>query len=102
MQLSPGTRLRSTVCTSQLIVVKAPAGSDVDLRCGGAAVVTLDSDVPTVAGDVPAGNGTQIGKRYRDEELGLEVLCTKPGAGSLSVGEVPLPLAEARALPSSD
>ena len=31
--------------------------------------------------------GTQLGKRYADEELGLEVLCTKAGEGSISVGE---------------
>jgi hypothetical protein len=43
-----------------------------------------------------------IGKRYVDGSGTLEVLCTKPGASSLSVGDEPLTVASAKALPSSD
>jgi len=47
--------------------------------------------------------GTQIGKRYADEELGLEVLCTKGGKGSLSLGgDEPLEVKAAKPLPASD
>lgn len=46
--------------------------------------------------------GTQMGKRYTDESGGLEVLCTKPGQSSLSIGETLLALKEAKPLPSSD
>ena len=48
------------------------------------------------------GDGTLMGKRFADDDLGLEVLCTKPGAGSLSVGDVVLPVKGAKPLPSSD
>jgi hypothetical protein len=43
-----------------------------------------------------------MGKRYADDDLGLEVLCTKPGPGSLSVGDTPLPVKGAKPLPASD
>jgi hypothetical protein len=46
--------------------------------------------------------GTQMGKRYTDGDGSLEVLCTKPGSSSLSIGETLLVLKEAKPLPSSD
>ena len=42
-----------------------------------------------------------MGKRYVDDG-GAEVLVTKPGAGSLSVGQTPLQLKEVKPLPASD
>ena len=42
-----------------------------------------------------------MGKRYVDDG-GAEVLVTKAGAGTLSVGEAPLMLKEAKPLPASD
>ncbi len=35
MELKPGTRLRSTVCETQVVVVRAPS-EPVELACGGA------------------------------------------------------------------
>ena len=52
--------------------------------------------------DEAYSGGTLIGKRYADEELGLEVLCTKAGAGSLSIGAAELFQKDAKPLPSSD
>jgi len=49
-----------------------------------------------------ADGGTLLGKRYGDADLGLEILCTKPGRGSLSLHEVPLMVKEAKPLPASD
>jgi hypothetical protein len=46
--------------------------------------------------------GTMLGKRYVHEATGLELLCTRPGEGSLAGGGVALPLKEAKPLPSSD
>ena len=43
-----------------------------------------------------------MGKRYAEDELGLELLCTQPGAGTLAVGDAPLPIKGAKPLPSSD
>jgi hypothetical protein len=42
-----------------------------------------------------------MGKRYVDDG-DAEVLVTKAGAGSLSVGATPLTLKEAKPLPASD
>ena len=47
-------------------------------------------------------SGSQLGKRYVDAETGLEALCSKSGAGSLSIDGRPLTLKEAKKLPSSD
>jgi hypothetical protein len=37
-----------------------------------------------------------------DVETGLEALCSKPGAGSLSLDGRPLTMKEAKKLPASD
>ena len=46
--------------------------------------------------------GTQIGKRYVDAADTVEILVTKSGAGSLSLGGTPLDIKSAKPLPSSD
>jgi hypothetical protein len=43
-----------------------------------------------------------MGKRYVDPDETVEVLCTKPGAGSLGIGDALLDLKEAKPLPASD
>jgi hypothetical protein len=96
-----GTRLRSQVCDTQVIVVKTAESLD-DLRCGGRPMLPLDVDRPAEAALDPAfANGSTMGKRYVDDG-GAEVLVTKAGAGSLSVGTTPLVLKEAKPLPASD
>jgi hypothetical protein len=42
-----------------------------------------------------------MGKRYVDD-AGAEVLVTKAGTGTLSIGTVPLVIKEAKPLPASD
>jgi hypothetical protein len=42
-----------------------------------------------------------MGKRYVDD-AGAEVLVTKAGQGSLSIGDTPLTIKEAKPLPASD
>lgn len=101
MQLKPGTKLKSAVCDTQIIVVKPPAG-DVDLRCGGAAMVATTDEGERGSLDAAHSTGTLVGKRYADDDLGIELLCTKAGAGSLSIGDAPLPVKGTKALPSSD
>ena len=101
MELKPGVRLRSATDTTEVIVVRAP-GEPVDLQCGGHPMVPAD-DVPSTAPIEPGfDEGSQLGKRYEHEGSGLEVLCTKPGPGSLSVGTEPLHIKGAKPLPSSD
>lgn len=52
--------------------------------------------------DTAASQGTALGKRYVSSAGDLELLCVKPGKGSLCVGGTPLALKEAKQLPSSD
>jgi hypothetical protein len=94
--------LRSAVCQVEVIVIKA-ASPDVDLRCGGRPMLPVSEGPP--AGEVAEpgfDQATLIGKRYVDESGDLEVLCTKAGPCSLSVGETLLQVKEAKPLPSSD
>jgi hypothetical protein len=101
VELKAGARLKSQVCETQVIVVRAPQG-DVELSCGGAPMVALDADVPMGEPDPAWAQGTQLGKRYADEDIGLEVLCTKAGKGSLALNGAPLGLKQAKPLPASD
>jgi hypothetical protein len=101
-ELKAGSRLKSAVCDTEVMVVKAPSG-DVDLGCGGAPMVDLGAEAPggqSLSDD--AAEGTQMGKRYVDEGENLELLCTKPGKGSLGVGGALMTVKGAKPLPSSD
>jgi len=96
-----GSRLQSQVCETQAIVVRVSDALS-DLRCGGAPMVALDAAKddalqidPTLSG------GSLMGKRYVDESGG-EVLVTRAGSGTLSVGTTALSLKEAKPLPASD
>ena len=51
--------------------------------------------------DPALSDGNLMGKRYVDE-TGAEVLVTKAGAGTLSVGTTALTVKEAKPLPASD
>jgi hypothetical protein len=100
-QLKAGTRIQSAVCATEVMVIQAP-GDEIDIRCGGAPMQEIGSEKTGGAVDPSAAGGTQIGKRYVDADGKLELLCTKPGEGSLSLGDAPLVLKEAKPLPSSD
>ena len=101
MQLRPGMKLFSTVCDAQVVVVKAPS-DDVEIACGGAPMVEEDPGGASGAPDESLGEGAALGKRYADDERGLEVLCSRAGAGALTVDGEPLMLKGAKPLPSSD
>jgi hypothetical protein len=97
-----GSRLRSAVCATEVMVVAAPDG-DVEIMCGGTPMIELSAEPPpgaSIAAD--AKEGTALGKRYTDEGGTLELLCTKPGEGSLAVAGTPLAVKGAKPLPSSD
>ena len=99
--IKAGTRFKSAVCDTQVMVIAAPEG-DLELSCGGSPLVDVTADASGGEIDADHKNGTQIGKRYVNEAGDLELLCTKPGEGSLAAGGTPLVLKEAKALPSSD
>ena len=101
MDLKPGTRLRSQTCSAEVIVVRPP-GRAVALRCGGAPMIPVGGEAEAHPLDGAHRGGTLLGKRYADEDSGIELLCTKAGEGSLSLDGAPLPLKEAKPLPSSD
>jgi hypothetical protein len=96
-----GTRLQSQVCDTQVIVVRSADSLD-DLRAGGAPLVPVGSDVDaSLSLDESLAEGNLMGKRYVDD-AGAEVLVTKAGKGTLSIGSTPLAIKEAKPLPASD
>ncbi len=101
-ELKAGARLRSSVCNTEVMVVLTPSG-DVDIKCGGASMIALGTE-PEAGLSISAdlSGGTQVGKRYVNEAGDLEVLCTKPGEGSISQGDAALQVKGAKPLPSSD
>jgi hypothetical protein len=101
MKLKPGTRLESTTCETQVVVVRAPE-DDIDVRCGGQAMVPMGEAGERAAPSAEHADGTTLGKRYASDDSGIELLCTKGGTGSLSIGDVALPRKDAKPLPSSD
>jgi hypothetical protein len=102
VELRPGLRFRSAVGETEVVVIKAPAGA-VDLQCGGHPVVPIGDEPPAGTTAVPGfDGGTLIGKRYTDGTDELELLCSKGGTASLSVGTELLVLKDAKPLPSSD
>jgi len=102
MDLKPGSRWKSAVCDAEFVVVRPPK-APVSLECGGHQVIPHADARPgdLVLSDAHAA-GSAAGKRYTDAETGLEALCSKAGAGSLSVDGRAIGAAEAKKLPSSD
>lgn len=96
-----GSRLQSQVCDTQVIVVRSADSLD-DLRAGGAPMVPIGEDTNSdLTLDDSLSDGNLMGKRYVDES-GAEVLVTKAGKGTLSVGSTALTVKEAKPLPASD
>lgn len=102
MDLKPGSRWKSSVCETELVIVRPPRTSVV-LECGGAPVIPFDATRQKTVVIAPQEElRTLVGKRFSDSETGLEVLCTKSGAGSISIGGRAVAAKEAKKLPSSD
>jgi hypothetical protein len=99
IELTQGKRLRSTVSDTQIIVVRSPTAV-VELSCGGQPMTA--NLAAADAGASTAENDTVLGKRYVDDETGLEVLCTKAGPGVLSADGRQLTVKAPNALPASD
>jgi hypothetical protein len=97
--MKAGTKLKSTVCDTEVMVIRGAADATVD--CGGA---PMADDKPATLGEIdPAfAEGSKIGKRYVDADGTVELLCVKAGKGSLSLGGVALQIKDAKPLPSSD
>lgn len=104
MDLRPGMRLRSQVCTTEVIVIKAPT-SNGRVDCGGLPLAPLEAAVQS-SQQIPADGfrvGSQLGKRYVSTgDSGLEILVTAAGEGSLSDEYGLLKVADPKQLPASD
>lgn len=96
--MKPGTKLKSAVCDTEVMVIRLGEGT---IECGGSPMVEERSGDKGAIDPVFA-EGTKMGKRYTDAGATFEMLCVKPGAGSLSINGVACSLKDAKPLPSSD
>jgi hypothetical protein len=102
LELKPGTRLFGPACTTEMIVVKAPADA-VDLRIGGhPAVTSADERDDSLTVTNSADEKPAMGKRYVDADDTIEGLCTKAGDGAPGIGDTLLVQKDAKPLPASD
>lgn len=95
--MKPGSRLRSSVCDGEVVVIRYGSGA---LTCGGAPLA--DGVVEPAELDPAQAGGTVMGKRYVDAGGTVELLCVKPGKGTLALDGAALHLKEAKPLPASD
>jgi len=101
MELTAGSRWKSAVSETEVVVVR-PAPGDRRLGCGGADMVPIGAEGSDGNVDPALAEPTLLGKRYEDEASGFEVLCSKGGDGTLTLDGAPLTIKSAKPLPSSD
>lgn len=102
VKLKIGSRLKSVVCDTEVVVVRSTS-DDVDLRCGGHPMMGVEERVPEGATlDPTNAEGSALGKRYVDAGGRFELLCSKAGDGSLSAGGEALRHKDTKPLPASD
>ena len=97
--MKPGSKLKSAVCDTEVMVIRGAA--DVVVECGGAAMAE-QAPAERKPLEPEFAQGTRIGKRYIDADGKIELLCVKAGQGSLSIAGVALKTKDAKPLPSSD
>jgi hypothetical protein len=97
--MKPGKKLKSAVCDTEVIVVRATP--DVLVSCGGAPMLDAAPEVRGALNPDFAG-GAQMGKRYQDAAGTTELLCIKGGKGALAIDGALATVKAAKALPSSD
>ena len=96
--MKPGTRLKSATCDTEVMVIRTAGGT---IECGGAPMAEAKpAELAPLNPDFAAG--TLMGKRYVDADGQYELLCVKPGKGSLSVDGALLVTKDAKPLPASD
>jgi hypothetical protein len=101
MDLTPGTRMRSVSCTTEIIVIAGRAG---ELTCDGQRMIPKsETDAsPAPPRDDPANDATLLGKRYRTPDGTVQVLCVQQGRGALAFDGILLELIKPKTLPASD
>ncbi len=96
--MKPGTKLKSAACDTEVMVIRSGEGT---IQCGGTAMAEAKPETVGMP-DPNFASGTLMGKRYVDTAGTFELLCVKPGKGSLSVDGVALNIKDAKPLPASD
>lgn len=96
--MKPGTRLKSAACDTEVMVIRCGDGA---IECGGAPMGEA-KPAEAAALSTDFSGGTLMGKRYVDAAGTFELLCVKPGKGSLAVAGVALVTKDAKPLPASD
>ena len=96
--MKPGTKLKSGVCDTEVMVIKSKGGT---IQCGGSAMAESKPASPGELHPDHSG-GSLMGKRYVDPNGDYELLVTKAGKGSLAVDGVALSTKDAKPLPASD
>lgn len=102
--LKPGSRWKSAVCSAEAVLIRVPKEGGVP-QCGGVDMIPFEgTDGSPTGAQLTSGfdGGCALGKRYRSETSGIELLCTKAGEGTLGFAGEVLRLVEAKKLPSSD
>jgi hypothetical protein len=99
MRIKPGLKLLGSSCVTEVVVVRG--SGEFEIACCGQPMTdhALTGGTVVTPGSQPS---IQLGKRYVDETAGIEVLCTKPGPGPLSVGGREMQASVPRPLPASD
>ncbi len=84
---------------AEFIVTK---GGDGELRCATAALQMRGSEDASAGVDTNGMDQVALGKRYKDEETGIEVLVVKAGPCALNVDGRAMELMQPKVLPSAD
>ena len=80
--------------------VATKAGDRLDFDGGVQVIVTKGGDGDITHSD--GGEGLKVGKRYQDEDTGIEVLVTKPGEITLQCNGKDMQLQEPKKTKSAD
>jgi hypothetical protein len=84
---------------AEFIVTKGGAG---ELRCGPAAMQMRGTEDSGVSVDTSGMDPVALGKRYKDEGTGIEVLVVKAGPCAINVDGRTMDLLQPKVLPSAD
>lgn len=101
MDYKIGQTLGSAVDSTTVVVIRPPKSSST-ITCGGVEMIDGRPSGIDATIEPPHLGASKLGKRYVDDETGLEVLCTKPGQGALALDGRVLPEKSAKPLPASD
>ena len=99
--IKPGSRWKSRVCTAEAVLIRPPKTEGLP-QCGGIDMVPVGEEAAPADMQPGLDQGCVVGRRYRSETTGVEMLCTKAGEGSLGFAGAALDAVEAKKLPSSD